>query len=127
MPVDCAMTASTCALVMSAKARSKSCALRTSTTCSRTPRARAATSASLNISRSVRFAEAAPVPEDGNPTGPRNGLLEEFETLADELGGEGGQPRDVAARPREALDEPAPDGIGSRSDDGNIPGRLLGG
>src|SRR5713226_8522596 len=58
---------------------------------------------------------------------PRNGLREQFQTLADELRGEVGQPRDIAARPRKAGDEPAPNRIGSSEDNGEGSGRLLGG
>ena len=46
------------------------------------------------------------MPEDSDPTDPRNGLLEQFQTLGDELRAEAGQPRDIAARPRKAGDEP---------------------
>ncbi len=69
------------------------------------------------------------VPEVGDPTDPRNDLLEVFQTLADEVrGSEDGLPRDVAARPRKAGDEPARNRIASSSeDDGKSPGRLLGG
>ncbi len=74
------------------------------------------------------FAGATWLPEDSDPTDPRNGLLEQFQTLADELRGDVGQPRDIAARPRKAGDEPARNRIGSRSEDnGEGPGRLLGG
>src|SRR5713226_4618101 len=42
--------------------------------------------------------------------------------------GEVGQPRDIAAWPRKAGDEPAPNRIGNTSEDnGDGPGRLLGG
>src|SRR6266849_5835919 len=68
------------------------------------------------------------MPEGGDPTDPRNGLRELFQTLADELRGEEGQPRDIAARPRKAGDEPARNRIGNSSEDnGDGPGRLLGG
>ena len=74
------------------------------------------------------FAEATWLPEDSDPTDPRNGLREQFQTLADELRGEVGQPRDIAARPRKAGDEPVRNRIGGRSEDnGDSPGRLLGG
>src|SRR5207253_5984478 len=72
------------------------------------------------------FAEGTWLPEDRDPTDPRNGLLEQFQTLADELRGESGQPCDIAARPREASDEPAPNRIASRTEhDGDSLGRLL--
>jgi hypothetical protein len=68
------------------------------------------------------------MPEDSDPSDPGNSLLEQFQTLADELRGEGGQPRDIAARPRKAGDEPAQNRIGSSSENnGDSPGRLLGG
>jgi len=68
------------------------------------------------------------MPEDSNPTDPRNGLREQFQTLADELRGEHGQPRDIAARPRKAGAEPAPNRIGNTGEDnGDGPGRLHGG
>src|SRR5215475_16003628 len=57
------------------------------------------------------FAEGTWQPEDSNPINPWNGLLEQFQTLADELRAEAGQPRDIAARPREVGDEPALDWI----------------
>jgi hypothetical protein len=74
------------------------------------------------------FAEATWLPEDSDPTDPRNGLLELFQTLADKLRAEVGRPRNIAARPRKAGDEPVRNRIGSRSEDnGEGPGRLLGG
>src|SRR5262249_52434859 len=74
------------------------------------------------------FAETTWMPEDSDPTDPRHGLLKMFQTLADQLRGEAGQPRDIAARPRKAADEPARHRIGSTSEDnGDGPGRLLGG
>src|SRR5438477_6487725 len=67
------------------------------------------------------------MPEGSDPTDPRHCLLEQFQTLADEIRGEEGQPRDIAARPRQAGDEPAPNRIGGSSEDnGEGPGRLLG-
>src|SRR5438477_8227884 len=72
-------------------------------------------------------AEGTWKPEDSDRTDPRNGLREQFQTLADELRGEVGQPRDIAARPREAGDEPAPNRIANNSEDnGDRPSRLLG-
>ena len=66
--------------------------------------------------------------EDSDPGDPRHGLLEQFQTLADELRGEQGQPRDIAARPRKAGDEPVRNRIGNTGDDnGDGSGRLLGG
>src|SRR6185436_8685201 len=56
-------------------------------------------------------------PEDSDLADPRNGLREQIQTLADELRAEAGRPRDIAARPRKAGDEPAPNRIGSRSED----------
>src|SRR5262245_12269324 len=68
------------------------------------------------------------LPEDSDPTDPRNGLRELFQTLADELQAEAGHPRDIAARPRKAGDEAARNQIGSNSEDnGDSVGRLLGG
>ena len=65
--------------------------------------------------------------EDSDPTDPRNGLCELFQTLADYCRGEEGQPRDIAARPHKAGDEPARNRICSSSeDDGEGPGGLLG-
>ena len=63
------------------------------------------------------FAEGTWLPEDSDPINPRNGLLEQLQTLADELRVEGGQPRDIAARPRETGDEPAPNRITNTSED----------
>ena len=40
------------------------------------------------------------MPEDSDVTGSRNGLFEQFQTFADELRGDDGRPRDIAARPR---------------------------
>src|SRR5205814_10084457 len=73
------------------------------------------------------FAKGTWKPEDSDPTDPRNGLREQFQTLADELRGEAGQPRDIAVRPPEAGDEPAPNRIANNSEDnGDRPSRLLG-
>src|SRR4029077_15505963 len=74
------------------------------------------------------FALATWLPEDSDPGDPRNGLLEQFQTLADYLrGGAGGQSRDIAARPRKAGDEPVPNRIANSSEDNwEGPGRLLG-
>src|SRR5207253_6744814 len=73
------------------------------------------------------FAEGTWHPEDSDPIDPRNGLLEQFQTLADELRAEAGQPRDIAARPREAGDEPAPNRIANSSEDnGDSRSRFLG-
>src|SRR5215510_9630917 len=74
------------------------------------------------------FAGATWLPEDSDPTDPRNGLRELFQTLGDELRAEAGEPRDIAARPRKVGDEPAPNRIGGNNEDnGEDPGRLLGG
>src|SRR4029453_6025270 len=68
------------------------------------------------------------LPKDGDATDPWNSLREQFETLADELRGEVGHPRDIAARPPKAGDEPAPNRIGHKREDyGKGPGCLLGG
>ena len=68
------------------------------------------------------------MPEDSDPTDPRNGLLELFQTLNDQLRGEDGRPRDITARPRKAGDEPVRNRIANTSEDnGQGPGRLLGG
>src|SRR5262245_7422979 len=79
----------------------------------------------------VRFRASAEYtwqPEESDPTDPRNGLREQFQTLADEVYGEVGNPRGIATRPRKAGDEPAPNRIGSKSeDDGDGRGRLFGG
>jgi len=61
-------------------------------------------------------------------SGHRRRLLELFQTLADKLRGEDRQPRDIAARLRQAGDEPARNRIGNSSEDnGEGCGRLLGG
>src|SRR5262245_56466274 len=68
------------------------------------------------------------MPEDSDPTDPRHGLLELFQTLAHQLRGKAGQPRDIAARPRKAADEPARHRIGNTSEDNRDgPSRLLSG
>ena len=68
------------------------------------------------------------MPEDSDVTGSRNGLFEQFQTFADELRGDDGRPRDIAARPRKASDEPARNRIASSSEhNGEGPSRLLGG
>ena len=55
-------------------------------------------------------------------------MLQLFQTLGDELRGDDGRPRDVAARPRKAGDEPVRNRIASRSEDNRDGlGRLLGG
>ena len=43
------------------------------------------------------FGEGTWIPEDSHPTDPRNGLLDQFQALADELRSEDGQPREIAA------------------------------
>src|SRR5207245_7757365 len=74
------------------------------------------------------FAEGTWLPKDSGPTDPRNGLLKLFQTLADQLRGEVGQPRDIAAWSRKAGDEPARNRIGNSSEDnGDSLGHLLGG
>ena len=74
------------------------------------------------------FADGAWLPEGSDPTDRRNGLLEVFQTLADKLRGEDRHPRHIAARLRQAGDEPARNRVGDRSeDDGDGLGRLLGG
>ena len=74
------------------------------------------------------FAEATWLPEDSDPTDPRNGLLEQFQALANQLWGEGGLARDIAARPRKAGDESVRNRIDSRREDnGDSRGRLPGG
>jgi hypothetical protein len=66
------------------------------------------------------------MPEGSDPTDLRNGLREVFQTLADKLRGEDGQSRDIAARLRQAGDEPARHRIGNKSEEnGEGPGRLL--
>ncbi len=56
-----------------------------------------------------------------------NGLLEVLQTVGGELREEKGQPRDVAARSREASDEATRHRIASTNEDnGEGPGRLLG-
>jgi hypothetical protein len=73
------------------------------------------------------FAECTWQPEDSDPIDPRDGLLEQFQTLADELRAEAGQARDIAARPRKVGDEPARNRITNTSEDnGDSPGRLHG-
>ena len=58
----------------------------------------------------------------------RNGLLEQFQTLGDELGAETGQPGDIAAGPRKVRDESALNRITNISeDDGDSLRRLHGG
>jgi hypothetical protein len=68
------------------------------------------------------------LPEDSEPPNPGNGLLEQFQTLADKLLlGEHGHPRDIAARPRKTGDEATCNRIGSSEDNGEGSGRLLSG
>src|SRR5262249_33243739 len=68
------------------------------------------------------------MPEDSDQTDARNGLREQFQTLADEVRAEVGHPREMAAGPRKAGDEPEPNRIGNkREDNGDCPGRLFGG
>ena len=62
------------------------------------------------------------------PTHSWNGLLEQFQRLADELLLDEGQARDIAAGPRKAGDESVLNRTGSTSEDnGDGPGRVLGG
>jgi hypothetical protein len=79
---------------------------------------------SLQHLRFRAFALAAGLPEGSDLGHPRNGLLELFQTLTDELRREKGQPRDIATRPRKARDESARD---SHRDNWEGPGRLLDG
>src|ERR1700730_1343829 len=73
------------------------------------------------------FAVGTWLPEDSDPIDSRDTQLELFQTLADELREDEGQPRDIAARPRKAGDEAAPNRIGSSSEDnGEGAGCLLG-
>src|SRR5262245_21435166 len=68
------------------------------------------------------------MPEDSDQTDARNGLREQFQTLSDEVRVEVRQPREIAAGPRKAGDEPEPNRIGNkREDNGDCPGRLFGG
>jgi hypothetical protein len=46
------------------------------------------------------------MPEDSNPTNPGNGLPEQFQALANQLRGEDGHPREIAAWMLKAGDEP---------------------
>ena len=64
--------------------------------------------------------------KDGDPTDPRNGLLELLQAFADQLRGQEGQAGNIAARVRKAGDEPARDRISSCGEDnGDGTGRLL--
>src|SRR5262245_29618305 len=68
------------------------------------------------------------MPESSNPIDLRNRLLEQFQVFANEIGaGKARQPREIAARPRKAGDEPARDRI-DRTSKNNRYGRgsLLG-
>src|SRR5262245_51437450 len=68
------------------------------------------------------------MPEDSDPTDPRHGLLELFQTLADQLPVDLAQSLDIVARSRKAADEPARHRIGNTSEDNRDgPGRLLSG
>src|SRR5262249_44629898 len=72
--------------------------------------------------------ESTWLPEDSDQTDARNGLREQFQTLADEVRVEVGQPREIAAGPRKAGDEPEPNRIGNTNEDnGDGRGRLFGG
>ena len=76
----------------------------------------------------LRLLVIVAMPESSDPVEPRHSLFEQFDLLADELGTKRGQPRDIAARLRQASDEAARNRIGRTSeDDGNEAGRLLGG
>ena len=66
------------------------------------------------------------MPEDGDPTDPRHGVLELLQALADKLWVKAGKAGDIAARPREAGDESAPNRIADASEDNRDGrGRLL--
>jgi len=66
--------------------------------------------------------------EKGDPIDPRNGLLEQFQPLADEFRGDEGEPCDIAARPRQATDEPVRYRIANSTEDNRDGlGRLAGG
>src|SRR6185295_5631688 len=72
-------------------------------------------------------AEGTWLPEDSDQADLRNGLLELFQTLADELRSDVGQPREIAAGVRQAGDEPVCDRIGGRAEDNREdPRRFLG-
>src|SRR5574341_680220 len=67
------------------------------------------------------------VPDDSNAREPRNGLLKRFQGFDVRLGHYDGEPRDVAARPREAGDVAAADRIRvAREYYGNRRGLSLG-
>jgi len=65
--------------------------------------------------------------EKGDQTDPRHSLLEQFQALADEFRSESGQPRDIAARMREARDETLSNRIAdTKWDNGDRSRRPLG-
>ena len=59
---------------------------------------------------------------DSDPADPRNSLREQFQTLADELRGKGGQPRDIAARSPKLVTSPSVTGSAAPA---NTMGRVL--
>jgi hypothetical protein len=63
------------------------------------------------IVRPKTFGDGTWLPEDGNSTDSRNGLLELLQTLANEFREEERQSRDLASRPRKAGDKFARDRI----------------
>ena len=64
------------------------------------------------------FGNGAWLQENSDLTDLRDGLLEQFQALANELGEEQGQPRDIGTRPCKAGDEPACHRIANTDHDG---------
>jgi hypothetical protein len=95
------------ALVMSEKARSKSAGPRASRKLKPHPERPCRDFRCLQHVSVCAFAHGTWLSEDSDPTDPRNDLRELFQTFAHEFRREHGQPRDIAARPRKAVDEPA--------------------
>ena len=60
--------------------------------------------------------------KEQDPLQTRDDLVEEFQTFRTQLESQIGHPRDVAARPGEALDQAQPYGVAHRSEDNRDPG-----
>ena len=81
----------------------------------------------LRVPHQFRVQRIPGIRKNGYSDGLGDGFLQELQVLADQLGSEAGQPRDVAIRPGEAGDEAAPDRIVDvHHDDGDRRRRVLG-
>src|SRR5215467_10374834 len=73
------------------------------------------------------FFKGSWLPEDGDSSDPGHELGKQFQTLADQVRGDDGQPRSITARLPETCNKPADDWIANANEhDGKAAGRSLG-